>query len=823
MLYTFKIFLITIFLISIFTTTTIYADENYSIPTWIKTNAEWWSNNQIDDETFATAIEFLINDGVIIIPDTSTSNTNEDIVIPNWVKTNAAWWASNQINDLSFIQSIQFLIENGIIKINKINENEINFAITADLAVNSETMKNLQNIERVDPEIILFSGDIRNDDGPPPAWFELQNFLGKDRIRVAIGNHDVNNEKWFNEYMTYYNMPKTFYSFDSANVHFIVLDTEKSIYPSSEQLNFLLNDLENNTNNSKLDWIIVAMHRPMYSDGENIMARGVNQHLYGNNLLMTEQMIIWRTTLQPIFDYYNVDLVIQGHNHFFERTKPIIFDSVVTDANLSNYVDVDGQIYLTVGTGGYKMDKPLKKSDLSIKQIEEFGFLNLKLSPDKKTLSGEFINLEEKILDKFEIKKEQIQKIPSLDIDKELLFGKDLSGQNLFLKNLSSSNLSNTDLRFSNLGYADLSNANLSGADLRNANLQGVNLSGFDLSGFDLSGANLTYHDFTDIDLSQVTLENTVLFGTILIGQDLSGKNLSGVNMKLSNLSIATLKDTDLSGANLQGSVLINTDISNANLENVNTSYSYFLNLNFTDAQISDMDFSNSIVYGSDFRSTDLNDTNFSGALLADSNFSNQDLRNSDFTNADFSPKTLGVGNDVQELFGIFAQHANFEGNDSISDVFFSRADSQNTYDFIKSNHEEDPNFRNTLMEYTKMYNDIINGADLSGANLSGADLSKKNMDRTNNLVLVNFSNANLENSDLSQSLISFTNLSGANLTNANLENADLMAADLSGANLSGANLSGANLFGADLSGANLSGANLSGANLNCNNHDVCK
>ena len=57
--YTFKICIISIFLVSIFTTTTIYADENYSIPTWIKTNAEWWSNNQIDDKTFATAIEFF--------------------------------------------------------------------------------------------------------------------------------------------------------------------------------------------------------------------------------------------------------------------------------------------------------------------------------------------------------------------------------------------------------------------------------------------------------------------------------------------------------------------------------------------------------------------------------------------------------------------------------------------------------------------------------------------------------------------------------------------------------------------------------------------
>jgi hypothetical protein len=35
--------------------------------------------------------------------------------IPKWIKNNAGWWADGQIDDNSFIQGIQFLIKEGII------------------------------------------------------------------------------------------------------------------------------------------------------------------------------------------------------------------------------------------------------------------------------------------------------------------------------------------------------------------------------------------------------------------------------------------------------------------------------------------------------------------------------------------------------------------------------------------------------------------------------------------------------------------------------------------------------------------------------------
>ena len=43
------------------------AQQNISIPAWIKNNAKWWSEGQIDDKTFASGIQFLVKEGIISV------------------------------------------------------------------------------------------------------------------------------------------------------------------------------------------------------------------------------------------------------------------------------------------------------------------------------------------------------------------------------------------------------------------------------------------------------------------------------------------------------------------------------------------------------------------------------------------------------------------------------------------------------------------------------------------------------------------------------------------------------------------------------------
>ena len=43
----------------------------YSIPSWIKNNAGWWRDGNIDDSSFLHGIEFLIKEGILQIPPTT--------------------------------------------------------------------------------------------------------------------------------------------------------------------------------------------------------------------------------------------------------------------------------------------------------------------------------------------------------------------------------------------------------------------------------------------------------------------------------------------------------------------------------------------------------------------------------------------------------------------------------------------------------------------------------------------------------------------------------------------------------------------------------
>jgi len=87
-----------------------------SIPGWIKNNAGWWADGQIDEKSFVSGIQWLISNGIMTIPPT-VQGAGSDNGIPAWIKNNAGWWADGQIDDSSFVSGLQWLISNGIMTI----------------------------------------------------------------------------------------------------------------------------------------------------------------------------------------------------------------------------------------------------------------------------------------------------------------------------------------------------------------------------------------------------------------------------------------------------------------------------------------------------------------------------------------------------------------------------------------------------------------------------------------------------------------------------------------------------------------------------------
>ena len=70
-----------------------------SLPGWIKNNAGWWADGQIDDGSFVAGIQWLISNDVMTIPPTE-QGTGSDDVIPGWIKNNAGWWADGVVKNV---------------------------------------------------------------------------------------------------------------------------------------------------------------------------------------------------------------------------------------------------------------------------------------------------------------------------------------------------------------------------------------------------------------------------------------------------------------------------------------------------------------------------------------------------------------------------------------------------------------------------------------------------------------------------------------------------------------------------------------------------
>ena len=87
------------------------------VPDWIKNNAGWWADGLIDDNSFVSGIQWLISNNVMTIPPAESTTANQSNVIPDWIKNNAGWWASGQIPDSAFVSGLQWLISNGIMTI----------------------------------------------------------------------------------------------------------------------------------------------------------------------------------------------------------------------------------------------------------------------------------------------------------------------------------------------------------------------------------------------------------------------------------------------------------------------------------------------------------------------------------------------------------------------------------------------------------------------------------------------------------------------------------------------------------------------------------
>jgi hypothetical protein len=171
--------------------------------------------------------------------------------------------------------------------------------------------------EQPDAAFIMFIGDMieRPHDIYWGEWFRAGGNLFRTIPVIATpGNHEYHkgliqqiDQRWMAHFSFPQNGPPDFLGrvcyWDYQQTRFISLDTNgiQSLPSALEQRKWLKSVLEN----THQRWIVIMMHHPVYST-----SRG-RDYFY------------LRALFKPLFDQYNVDLVLAGHDHSYGRAVHI--------------------------------------------------------------------------------------------------------------------------------------------------------------------------------------------------------------------------------------------------------------------------------------------------------------------------------------------------------------------------------------------------------------------------------------------------------------------------------------------------------------------
>lgn len=167
-----------------------------------------------------------------------------------------------------------------------------------------------------------------------------------------------------------------FYSFDYANAHFTVLDTNDadSNGLGEVQLEWLKQDLAG----SNAKWKFVLMHKSLFSGGSHST---------------DAEVVAMRSQLVPIFAQNGVNMVFAGHDHTYTSTYLVDEKGKTTDKSDLDGVQYtgDGVLYITLGTLGTKFYEYGENPDVTPKFDGDKSILETLTSQTfgKVTVSGD--------------------------------------------------------------------------------------------------------------------------------------------------------------------------------------------------------------------------------------------------------------------------------------------------------------------------------------------------------------------------------------------------------------------------------------------------
>jgi hypothetical protein len=238
-------------------------------------------------------------------------------------------------------------------------------------------VKTAKLVEQLNPAAVITMGDNQYDDAHlsdfksyyDKTWGKFKNIT-----HPIPGNHETYDDTPFKGYEDYFGaiakpQGNRYYSWEMGNWHFIALDsndfTTHDDFAEPPQLTWLKQDLANN----KKGCVAAYYHHPRWSSGD-----------HGDNPDSTE---LWN-----IMTANKVDLVLNGHDHDYERFIP---------QNADGKSDANGPVEIVGGSGGANLYDLSPAHATTAKLLKTFGVL--KLSMTDTSFQTQLIGVDNKVLD----------------------------------------------------------------------------------------------------------------------------------------------------------------------------------------------------------------------------------------------------------------------------------------------------------------------------------------------------------------------------------------------------------------------------------------
>ena len=229
-------------------------------------------------------------------------------------------------------------------------------------------------VEQLQPLFHLFNGDLcyanLAEDRVRTWWDFWGNNTRSARNRPWMpspGNHENelgNGPIGYQAYQTYFSVPEAsgqtdvtrglWYAFTAGAVRVISIANDDVTYQDAgnsyvrgysagAQKAWLEQELSATRDNRDIDWVVVCMHQVAISTADKFN---------GADLGIREEWV-------PLFDRYNVDLVVCGHEHHYERSHPIRGHEAnrtltpMPTATATDVIDTTkGTVHMVIGGGG---------------------------------------------------------------------------------------------------------------------------------------------------------------------------------------------------------------------------------------------------------------------------------------------------------------------------------------------------------------------------------------------------------------------------------------------------------------------------------------